>query len=218
MIGGHDLPGRFGSLGAVPIAVIVDYDPSWPDRAQRHLDEVKTALTPLADSGRFVYDHIGSTAVPGLAAKPIVDLQVRVPALPSLDQLAELLTPTGFVPAQGARPDSPGVYRDTPRPGDPTDAGSYEKRLFQDPECASILHIRRADSPFAQFVVLFRDWLRGNPEQARRYEETKRRLAGQHAADGDYDDYTRSKTAFFDETADEMRAWAREQASRRHLT
>lgn len=168
-------------------------------------------LAPLADSDRFGYEHIGSTAVPGLAAKPIIDLQVRMPSLPALDQLAQLLASTGFVPAQGARPDSPGVYQDIPRPGDPTDAALYEKRLFHDPERAAILHIRRADSPFAQFVVLFRDWLRSNPEQADRYQQTKRRLAEQHAGDRDYDDYTRSKSAFFDQTNDEMHAWARRQ-------
>jgi GrpB-like predicted nucleotidyltransferase (UPF0157 family) len=67
------------------------------------------------------------------------------------------------------------------------------------------------DSPFARFVVLFRDWLRSNPGQAGRYQDTKRRLAEEHAGDGDYDDYTRAKTAFFDETNDEMRAWARTQ-------
>jgi dephospho-CoA kinase len=107
------------------------------------------------------------------------------------------------------------VYRDTPRPGDPTDSALYEKRLFHDPARGAVLHIRRADSPFAQFVVLFRDWLRSNPEQANRYQLTKRRLARQHACDGDYDDYTRSKSAFFDETDDEMRTWARNRDSRR---
>lgn len=196
----------------MPNAVVVDYQPSWPDQAQQLLDEMKAALTSLADSGHFVYDHIGSTAVPGLAAKPIIDLQVRMPSLPALDQLAELLASTGFVPAQGARPDSPGVYRDSPRPGYPTDAALYEKRLFHDPKRAVVLHVRRTDSPFAQFVVLFRDWLRSNHEQANLYQQTKRRLAEQHANDGDYDDYTRSKSAFFDETNDEMRAWARTQA------
>lgn len=202
----------------MPIAVVVDYEPSWPVRAQQLLDEVRRALTPLARSSSFGYEHIGSTAVPGLAAKPIIDLQVQMPSLPPLDELAELLAPTGFLPVQGARPDSPGVYRDTPRPGDPTDAALYEKRLFHDPERAAILHIRRADSPFAQFVVLFRDWLRNNRDQANAYQETKRRLARQHAGDPDYDDYTRSKSAFLDETNDEMRAWSRTQASRPHLT
>ncbi|TQM13846.1 GrpB family protein [Pseudonocardia kunmingensis] len=193
----------------MPVAVIVDYEPGWPDQAARLLDEVAAALRPLADSGRFDYAHIGSTAVPGLAAKAVVDLQVRMPSLPALGHLADLVAPTGFVPAPGSRPDSPGVHRDNPRPGDPPDPALYEKRLFHDPERAAILHIRRADSPFAQFVLLFRDWLRSNPEHADRYQQVKRRLAARHAGDGDADDYTRSKTAFFDETDQEMRAWAR---------
>ena len=197
-------------------AVVVDYDPSWPDRAQQLLDEVRAALAPLDETDRFVHEHIGSTAVPGLAAKPIIDLQVRTPRLPPPDLLAQLLASTGFVPAQGARPDSPGVHRDIPRPGDPTDASLYEKRLFHDPERAAILHIRRADSPFAQFVVLFRDWLRCHPEQARRYAETKRRLARQFAGAEDYDDYTRAKSAFLDDTDHRMREWARRRAS--HVT
>lgn len=170
---------------------------------------MRAALAPLAGSGRFGYDHIGSTAVPGLAAKPIVDLQVRMPSLPGPAALARLLAPTGFVPAHGTRPDSPGVYRDSPRPGDPRDHELYEKRLFHDPARAAILHVRRMDSPFAHFVVVFRDWLRADPEHAKRYQEIKRRLAEEHAGDGDYDDYTRAKSAFFNETNDEMRAWAR---------
>jgi GrpB-like predicted nucleotidyltransferase (UPF0157 family) len=196
----------------VAVAVLVDHDPGWPDRAARLLSEVGAALTPLAGSAHFRFEHIGSTAIPGLAAKPILDLQVRMPSLPTLDHLSELLTPTGFRVATGSRSDSPGVHRDNPRPGDPIDPALYEKRLFHCPDPAAILHIRRTDSPFAQFVVLFRDWLRENPEQARLYQQVKHRLAVQHAGDGDADDYTRAKTAFFDETDAEMRAWARRQA------
>ena len=202
---------RVGSVRTVSAAVIVDHDPSWPRRARHRLDAVKAALNPLAESDRFDYEHIGSTSVPGLAAKPIIDLQVRMPHLPPLDRLAELLAGTGFIPAPGARPDSPGVYRDNPRPGDSNDASLYEKRLFHDPHDAAILHIRRADSPFAEFVVLFRDWLRHNPEQGDLYQQVKRRLAEQHSDDGDYDDYTRAKSAFFDATNDDMRRWARTQ-------
>jgi GrpB-like predicted nucleotidyltransferase (UPF0157 family) len=115
---------------------------------------------------------------------------------------------TGFVSAHGSRPDSPGIYRDIPRPGDLADAALYAKRLFHNPKRAAMLHIRRADSPFAQFVVLFRGWLRSNPEEANRYQQVKRRLAEHHAGDGDYDDYTRNESAFFDETNDEMQTWA----------
>jgi GrpB-like predicted nucleotidyltransferase (UPF0157 family) len=189
-------------------AVVVDHDPAWLIRAQELLDEVSSAFAPLPGASGFAYEHIGSTAVPGLAAKPVVDIQVRMPALPSLPELADVLAPTPFVPAHGARPDSPGVHRDIPRPGDATDPALYEKRLFTIPGSA-ILHIRRTDSPFAEFVVTFRDWLRNHPDQARRYEQVKRDLAERHADDPDYDDYTRAKGTFLDEVQPLLRNWAR---------
>lgn len=178
--------------------VIVDYDADWPLVAADHLERIRASLQVLSGSGQFRFDHIGSTAVPGLAAKPIVDLQVRTPALPRIAELEELLAPTGFRRALGARPDSPGVHRDNPRPegGDPE---RYEKRLFVKDRPAVILHIRRLDSPFAAFVLRFRDWLREHPEDAARYQRVKRDLAVIHAGDPDYDDYTRGKTAFLDE-------------------
>jgi GrpB-like predicted nucleotidyltransferase (UPF0157 family) len=191
----------------VPPAVIVDYDPAWPARARRLLSEVRSVFASLTEADHFVYEHIGSTAVPGLAAKPFVDLQVRMPTLPSLADLADVLAPTPFVPAHGSRPDSPGVHRDTPRPGDHADAARYEKRLFHAPAEAAVLHIRRTDSPFAEFVVGFRDWLRHHPEQARRYEQIKHALAEQHADNQDYDDYTRAKCAFFNEIQPQLRDW-----------
>ncbi len=196
------------NVAAVPTAVIVAYDPAWPVRAQQLLNEVRSVLVFLTEADHFAYEHIGSTAVPGLAAKPIVDLQVRMPSLPDLADLADILGRTPFVPAHGARPDSPGVHRDIPRPGDATDAALYEKRLFHAPSEAAILHIRRTDSPFAQFVVEFRDWLRHHPDQAGRYEQLKRTLATQHADDPDYDDYTRAKSTFLNKIQPQMRAWA----------
>ena len=187
---------------------IAAYDPAWPTRAQQLLKRITEALTGLPVPVQTVCDHIGSTAIPGLAAKPILDLQVRVAMLPSMDELAAALSPIGFVPAAGARPDSPGVYSDTPRPDSSASPEKYEKRLFHSPDEAAILHIRRIDSPFAEFVVLFRDWLRPHPHHARQYAERKFELAAQHAADLDYDDYTRAKTEIFDRIEPEMRRWA----------
>lgn len=71
---------------------------------------------PGADQA--TYDHIGSTAVPDLAAYPYLDLQVRILPLPSQDHLDHRLTPLGFARAEGSGPDSPGVTRDTPRGGE----------------------------------------------------------------------------------------------------
>lgn len=145
--------------------VLRAYDPFWPARAARLLDQARLALDGITGSESFRYEHIGSTAFPHLAAKPIVDLQVRMPSLPRSDELADLLAVTDFVPARGARSDSPGVHRDTPRPGDEAAVALHDKRLFHAPE--------------------------------------------QHAGDRDYDDYTRAKSAFFDEFEPRMRAWAR---------
>lgn len=192
--------------------MIVDYAPVWPRQAELLLARVRTALWSLNRSHTFVYEHIGSTAVPGLAAKPIVDLQVCMPVLPPMTQLAEVLKPTGFVPALGARPDSPGVLCDIPRPGTNAREELFDKRLLHCPEQAAILHIRRTDSPFAEFVVLVRDWLRAHPDEADRYAARKRVLARRHAGDPDYDDYTRAKSAFFDEIEPRMRQWAHSQA------
>ncbi|MRH92433.1 hypothetical protein GFY24_34275 [Nocardia sp. SYP-A9097] len=66
-----------------------------------------------------------------------------------------------------------------------------DKRLFHSPGQTAIMHIRRSDSPFAEFVVLVRDWLRAHPDEADRYAALKRALAQRHAADPDDDDYTR---------------------------
>ncbi|QTR06192.1 GrpB family protein, partial [Saccharothrix algeriensis] len=70
---------------------------AWRVRAPRLLAEVGGVFAPLAGSDRFAYEHIGSTAVPGLAAKPFLDLQVRMPSLPGLAELADVLAPTPFV-------------------------------------------------------------------------------------------------------------------------
>lgn len=101
------------------------------------------------------------------------------------------------------------MHFDIPRhPYPPADLAQHAKVLLQrpaDPNAPEIiLHVRRADSPFADFVLAFRDWLRASPDNARRYEAVKRTLADRHADASDYDDYTRGKTAFLDEAQAEM--------------
>ena len=155
-------------------------------------------------------DHIGSTSVPGLAAKPYVDLQVRISPLPGEEPLRERLQPLGLVRSHGSRRDSPGVYADVPRRGnDQVPLEVWEKRLYTHPEQNLILHVRRADSPFGRYTVWFRDWLREHATARARYETTKRQLSAQNAGKGDYDDYTRAKSAFLDEVEQEFVAWAK---------
>jgi GrpB-like predicted nucleotidyltransferase (UPF0157 family) len=184
--------------------VTVDPDPRWPELGAALLRDVTNALTALPGHDAFRYDHIGSTSVPGLAAKPILDLMVRMPSLPDEGALVPALAPLGFRIAVGSRPDSPGVRSDLPRPGMDPDPALYRKLLCYRPSgtaMEAILHIRRADSPFGAFVLAFRDRLREDPDAAARYAALKRGLATRFADAPDYDDYTRAKTVFIDEVA-----------------
>ncbi len=191
--------------------VIWSYDPAWATLASGWLESIRVSLNGFADRESFQLDHIGSTAVPGLAAKPIIDLQLRAPRLPAVAELEAALAPLGFSLAHGSRADSPGVYFDNPRPGADRDPEKYRKHLFYRPdghdELAVILHLRRSDSPFAAFVLNFRDWLRANPAEAQRYERQKRILAVEHAGASDYDDYTRAKTVFLDDIQGRLDHW-----------
>ena len=135
-------------------AVVVPYRASWPVEA-RHL---MARLRPGFGDGVVRMDHIGSTAIPRMAAKDVIDLQVSVedldltgPAGPGLEALGFTLSPIGsdHVPA-----------------GRSADAGGWSKRLWlrrQDGECSVNLHIRRAGSPNERFALLFRDWFRAHP-------------------------------------------------------
>jgi GrpB-like predicted nucleotidyltransferase (UPF0157 family) len=180
-----------------PAALSV-HDPAWQDRAARFLDDIRQALRDVLGAGDAAYDHIGSTSVPGLAAKPYVDLQVRILPLPSYTDLSRRLKPLGFERALGARPDSPGVNHDIARGDEPVADEVWEKRLYVHRRESAILHIRRNDSPWGRYAVWFRDWLREYPGERARYEQAKRELSAANIGKADYDDYTRAKTVYFD--------------------
>ena len=178
------------------------HDPRLPDAARRMLDRIRGGLTSRGlDDGRWTYDHIGSTAVPGLRAKPFIDLQLGAVSVPEeCSPVDDVLAAAGFVPARGARPDSPGVHRDEIRVPGLAPAEAYRKRLYvrYDPGQPAILHVRRLGAPWWSYTVQFRDWLRASQAGRRAYEEMKQHAADAHASDADFDDYTRAKTAFFD--------------------
>lgn len=162
----------------------------------------------VAGRGGAAYDHIGSTSVPGLSAKPFLDVQVRVLPLPQRDEAARRLATIGLVPALGSRPDSPGVTFDLPRGAANVPAEVWQKLLFVAEDGSAILHVRRRDSPWGQHTVLFRDFLRAHDAERDRYAALKRQLAVENRGKPDYDDYTRAKTQYFDEIQPRFEAWA----------
>ena len=194
-------------------ARLVEHDPAWGPRAEQLLGELRTAFDGLAGADEAEFDHIGSTSVPGLAAKPFLDLQVRLKPLPSDADLTPRLAPLGFERASGSRPDSPGVNRDIPRGIRVVPDEVWSKTIYVARAASVILHVRRIDSPWGIYTVWFRDWLRAHPDALRRYERMKRIASEQNVGKPDYDDYTRAKTAFFDEVQSEFTAWAQREAS-----
>ena len=195
---------RLARIEPVPAGppVLAGHDPARTAAAARLLGRLETGLRDRGlDDGTWTYDHIGSTAVPGLRAKPYIDLQVGVTDLPAPGSPAEdVLSAAGFQRESGSRPDSPGVDRDgVLDPAADVPEAMYRKRLYvrPDPVEPAILHVRLLGAPWWSYTVAFRDWLRGSPDARRAYQAMKERVAAEHVSDGDYDDYTRGKTAFF---------------------
>ena len=172
--------------GAAGLRVIriVDYDPGWPGRFAELAGRLRSALGGAA----LRIDHIGSTSVPGLAAKPVIDIQVSVAQLEPVGPFRGPLESLGY------------VYR----------AGNPErtKRYFREPPAQprTHIHVRRAGSFSEQFPLLFRDYLRNSADTAAEYAALKRRLAARFPHDGQA--YTDAKAPFCWEIIRRADDWA----------
>ncbi|RKN50697.1 dephospho-CoA kinase [Micromonospora endolithica] len=173
---------------------LVEADPTWPQQYARLAARIRHALAP-ADPR---IDHIGSTAVPGLAAKDVIDIQLTVPRLADADgPLAQRLADAGF-------PRLPGDWWDAPRP---PSSGRWPKRLHgsADPARPVNLHVREADSPGWRYALLMRDHLRADPDQRSAYLMLKRELV---ASVPDGAAYATAKDPWFDEEQLRAEEWA----------
>src|SRR5262249_13114688 len=143
------------------IVEIVPYDSEWP----RRFSAVGAGLRAALGSVAIRIDHIGSTSVPGLAAKPIIDVQVSVASLEPVDIFRLPLESLGLV----FRPDN----------------AERTKRYFREAPGSprTHIHVRRAGSWAEQFALLFRDYLRSHPDECDRYADLKRRRADAYAHD-----------------------------------
>jgi dephospho-CoA kinase len=168
---------------------LVSYQPQWPDDAQRIIKRLQTACGARA----LRVDHVGSTAVPGLDAKDVIDIQVTVASLDVADDIAGALADVGY-------PRIEQITSDTAHEGDPE---LWRKRLHgaADPGCPVNIHIRVDGWPNQQFALLFTDWLKANPAVREEYLAVKR-----HALEAS--DYTEAKEPWFAETYGRAREWA----------
>ncbi len=169
-------------------ARLYDPNPEWPAQAQRLASRIA-----LATNGLRV-DHIGSTAVPGLPAKDIIDLQLTVSSLDQADELAEPLSAAGFPVQQG----------------NVGDRGEETKRFHNsaDPGRLADLHVRVEGSRDWRHALLFRDWLRADENERADYLDLKRTLAAKFASGGHLADYASAKNVWFDAALDRAEAWA----------
>ena len=146
--------------------VLADYDPAWPALFDREALRIRAAL----GSEALLVEHVGSTSVPGLAAKPRIDIVLAVPD--SADE-------TGYVPALEAA-----GYVLCIRERD-----WYQHRVFKGPDTDVNLHVFSVGCEEIERMVRFRDRLRSNDVDRMLYERTKRTLAArawkyvQHYAD-----------------------------------
>jgi GrpB-like predicted nucleotidyltransferase (UPF0157 family) len=140
---------------AAPI-LLVEYDPQWPHRFQEEASRIRTVLGQHA----LRVEHIGSSSIPGLTAKPIIDIVLVV---------ADSGNETGYAPAL----ERAGYKLRTREPG------WYEHRMFKGGENEVNLHVFSARCPEIDRMLSFRDWLRTNEGDRELYARTKRTLAQQ---------------------------------------
>lgn len=150
--GGHAV----GSERNEPID-IEPYDPAWPQR----FDDMRTRLAVALGATALRIDHVGSTAIVGLAAKPIIDIQISVPDVEDEGAYKNAIESQGL----GLRWIEPAHRYFRPPPRVP--------RLFH-------VHVCSAGSDWERAHLLFRDYLRAHPKVAAEYEHLKRRLATEH--------------------------------------
>lgn len=162
----------------------VDYDPTWAALFERERERLADVL-----DGAERIEHIGSTAVPGLAAKPIVDVLVVAPSMARIEEWDDALTDLGYTLVHRLDERRWVHYR---RPLDDAAATHVNCHLFP------------ADNDLVHADLLFREALRARPEWRRRYERVKREAAANHRED--VEAYSVEKGAFVEWVLERARA------------
>ena len=156
--------------------VIVDYDPQWPILYEKEREEILNVIGHIA----LEIEHIGSTAVQGLGAKPIIDIMVAVGNLDDAEKCLEPLRSIGYEYVPEHEEEIP------------------ERRFFNrgrlPKEQHYHLHMVEKGSGFWKRHLLFRDFLRTDPNVAQRYNQLKKELASKYGSNREA--YTEAKTSF----------------------
>lgn len=177
--------------------LLIAYRDDWPQRAA---DLISLLQSPFGDlAARF--EHIGSTSIPGMAAKDVIDLQASVLDLAlAADALDDPLAALGFERSPYEADHIPAGRTDEP--------GNWAKRLWlRRNHCAgdANLQVRRAGAPNERLALLFRDWFRAHPEAIPAYSAFKMGLA---EVVPDFDSYSDIKDPVVDLVITVAEEWA----------
>ncbi len=162
--------------------IVVDYNANWSNQYKQEKQQIFLALGDTVTN----IQHIGSTAVPGLAAKPVIDILLGLKQIPPLPMQISSLEAVGY--SYCGELGIPG--RHYFRKGMP--------RTYQ-------IHAVLVNSEFWERHILFRDFLRSHPQAAQRYETLKRKLAQEF--ESDRTSYTNSKTPLIEQLLVEAKLW-----------
>jgi GrpB-like predicted nucleotidyltransferase (UPF0157 family) len=186
-----------GPERVLPALVVAPYDPAWRRRGAALAAELRAALGPLA----LRVEHIGSTAIPGMAAKPVFDLQVSVNDLETAATAFDgPLAEFGLARWPYEQDHVPAGRADPPH--------LWAKRLWAKPAPGGErinVHCRLVGSPNERLALLFRDWFVAHPDAVPAYARFKEVLA---ATVGDLEAYTDVKDPVVDLVIIVAEQWA----------
>ncbi len=189
---------RHGIPSRRPEALVIsEPDPTWPADAERVIGRLRRVF----GSAAVAIEHIGSTAVAGMPAKDVIDLQVAVGALADVDDtsLQGDLAEAGFLV-------QPGPWWDYV-PGRGADVTTPKRFLAgADPQQVLHIHVREADGAARRRALMFRDWLRADPMAHDDYAALKRSLAREGLSSSEY---AEAKEPWFGEAFVRAGEWAR---------
>ncbi len=184
----HDgaMSGKVELIGGIEkrAIVVVDYDPTWPHRFDLERDKIDHAL----GNASHRVDHVGSTAVPGLAAKPLIDIQLSVSDVDYERSYLPALERAGYI----LRVREPG------------------HRMVRTPALDVHVHVCSLGSDWERRHLLLRNWLRESESDRRRYAKVKAALATQDWHSMNH--YADAKTSIIEEITARAEEWSAKRA------
>lgn len=169
---------------------LVPHDPRWVQQYEEEAERLTAVFQPILVG----IHHIGSTSIPGIKAKPIIDMMIVVSSITAVDTLIEPMADLGYISK-----------------GENGIAGRHYFRKGSDEHHTHHIHTYPENHPEIARHLNFRDYLRHHPADAAAYSDLKERLAQRY--EHDVEMYTNSKTAFIRNVENKARLWQKKQVA-----